>query len=140
MAGVFGTKCGFDNGELYTPETLGAIYSEMIQEWGIVHKPVPGAIYIKRKEPLGAVDRPAFRAMPFRIKILSPARLYRSDAWYYKSFHKKCECFWSFDYEFTSKITVLSIQSTKPVRILTTCYLPSKETSIQSPKQLILEI
>lgn len=133
--GCYGTKCADDASYKWKPETLGSIYRELIQEYGLIqlNKPIPGEFYRKVYKPLSAIDRPAFRRLPENIMITQPARLYRSHGYKYGGrVYLEAECFWQFEYEY--EYGLKRIRDWMPVRLLTTCYINQTLTFPQPKK------
>ncbi len=131
----FGTKCCNDSAHNWSPETIGSIYQEIIQEHGnwALNKPKPGNYYSKRYHPLEDVERAYFKRLPGNIIVTSPPRLFRSHGYKYKGrIYLECECHWTFDYKYPWgdgwKFDVM------PVRLLSWCYI---NHTVHFPKTII---
>jgi hypothetical protein len=145
---VFGTKCA-SAPFLHRPESLGALYKSIIDDYGdsALSKPRPGDEYRKRYKSLAPTDLPTFRRMPEQIFITQPARLFRSSGYKYKGrVYLEAELYWKFEYKY--RYANRWEYDWLPVRILSTCYVSDvlafrKSTSINfweldNPVQLTL--
>lgn len=135
---IHGTKCV----RSYFPlevKTLGQIYESIRFNFGDwqVNKPIPGEFYTRRIHPLDSqMDGPAFRNLPLFIKVLTPARLYRSEAWRFNGIqYMDAQTEWEFGYwceKYADHPT-----NWMNVAFLTTCYEFQSNKIIQ-PIQLSL--
>jgi hypothetical protein len=121
------------------------VYKELIDLYGELQlsKPVPGDTYRKMYKPLNEMDGPAFRDMEQSITVVSPARLYRASAWWYRGlFHHHADCMWTFDYEY--QFAEKTYRNNMPVQMLTLAYIPeslvfrTSQMQIDTRKQLSL--
>lgn len=108
-------------------------YAEIFADNNVLNKPVRGDFYIKRKEPIGDVDRPVFRQMPAEIIVLSQPFINHAWCGIYKgNFYWEAELFWKFYYYDIKK----NIIDKFPVAILSSCY-EKKDYEVIGRKQLL---
>lgn len=125
---IFGTKLGFQDGPFdIMPMRLGEIYREVACEFGdeYINKPIPGDEYRKMYHPIDTeMDGPAFRdkiQFPETIIVVSPPRLYRSNAWkYHGQFQSDAEVHWEFQFKYPWNHEWA--YGWMGVRFLSTCY------------------
>lgn len=122
--GLFGTKCCNDSAHSWWPEVLSSIFKEIENEHGshALLKPLPGNEYRKRYYPLSDIDRPSFRRLPELITVISPPRLFLSNAYkYHGRFYMECEHYWQFEYKYPWDQAYKT--DWMPVRLLSYCYI-----------------
>lgn len=108
-------------------------YAEILADNKLLNKPVRGDFYLKRKKPIGDVDRPAFREMSPQIIVMSQPFINHARVWKYKGgFYWECELFWKFYYYDIKKDFIQNF----PIAILSSCY-EKKETAVIGRKQLL---
>lgn len=129
MMGLYGTKCCNDSAHTWSPEILSKIFTEIKSDHGdhALLKPIPGHNYRKRYNPLTDIDSPSFRRLPENIIVVSPPRLFLSNAYkYHGRFYFDCEVHWQFEYKYPWAEGFKT--DWMPVRLLSYCYIENTIT------------